>query len=86
MSLNCLRSTIAIVLLMVFQQSLNAQLPDLTAETIADYRNAIEPTVEESSFLRIKWFSELRKAVQEANTTKKPLLIYVMNGHPLACT
>jgi len=86
MSLNCLRSTIGIALLMVFQQSLNAQLPDLTAETIADYRNAIEPTAEESSFLKVNWFAELGKAVKEANTNEKPLLIYVMNGHPLACT
>jgi hypothetical protein len=73
-------------LLFHFELTLNAQLPELTSVTFADYRNAIEPTAKESSFLKVNWFAELGKAVQEANTREKPLLIYVMNGHPLACT
>lgn len=77
---------LAVWMLMGFQQNLPAQLPNLTLDTISKYRNAIEPTAEESAFLNINWFSALGDAVRTSNDTKKPLLIYVMNGHPLGCT
>lgn len=63
-----------------------AQLPQLSPDTLSDYRDAIEPTSDESAFLDIDWYSQLGPAVREAHKTEKPLLIYVMNGHPLGCT
>jgi hypothetical protein len=66
--------------------ALSAQLPDLDVETFGDYRNAIEATSEETLFLNIRWQSTLRQAVKQAAEAEKPLLIYVMNGHPLGCT
>lgn len=69
-----------------FLNALCAQLPNLDLETFGDYRNAIEATSEETLFLNIRWQSTLCQAVKQAAETEKPLLIYVMNGHPLACT
>ena len=58
------------------------QLPDLNLNSMARYRTAIEPTEQESEFLNVDWIAQLRQGVQEAHRTEKPLLIYVMNGHP----
>ena len=63
-----------------------AQLPSLDFSTMDQYRNAIEPTAEETAFLKIDWRSQLQDAVARAYESDKPLLIYVMNGHPLGCT
>lgn len=63
-----------------------AQIPPLDQSTFDRYRNAIEPTGDETAFLGINWQSQLSRAVQRAYESEKPLLIYVMNGHPLGCT
>ena len=63
-----------------------AQLPPLDITTINRYQTAIEPTEDEVAFLKIDWKSQLSKAVAMAHASEKPLLIYVMNGHPLGCT
>ena len=63
-----------------------AQLPSLDQTTIDQYQTAIEPTDDEVAFLKIDWKSQLSKAVAVAHASEKPLLIYVMNGHPLGCT
>jgi hypothetical protein len=34
----------------------------------------------------IRWRPELRKAAAEAERDRKPLLIWAMDGHPLAAT
>jgi|GEM_PF-980290 len=83
-----LTSVLAIVstsILILHTQAL-ADLPPFTPQTIERYREAIEPTPAETAYLDIDWYSELRPAVQQAHRTQKPLLIYVMNGHPLGCT
>ena len=63
-----------------------AQFPELNAKTVESFKNAIEPTEDESAFLKIAWESQLGQAVTKAYRGEKPLLIYVMNGHPLGCT
>jgi hypothetical protein len=83
---NCVRVATLILVFAGLPHQLPAQLPELTTETMAQYRAAIEPTAEERSFLEIDWFSELCPAVQEAHRAERPLLVYVMNGHPLGCT
>ncbi len=40
----------------------------------------------ESDTREIRWRPELRKAAAEAERDRRPLLIWAMNGHPLACT
>ena len=63
-----------------------AQLPPLSQSTYGRYQTAIEPTEDEVAFLNIDWKSQLSNAVSLAHQSDKPLLIYVMNGHPLGCT
>ncbi len=60
--------------------------PELTAETFAGIRDFILPSTAESAWRDIGWYPSLWGAVVEAHAQKKPVLLWAMNGHPLACT
>ena len=60
--------------------------PELTDETFAGLRDFIIPSKEESAWRDIGWYPSLWGAVVEAHAQKKPVLLWAMNGHPLACT
>ena len=47
---------------------------------------AILPRADEERWRRIPWRPVLWDAVLEANARDKPVLFWVMNGHPMACT
>ena len=81
-----IRVSVVLALLVTMAGSAIAQLPLLDKTTIDLYQTAIEPTDDEVAFLKIDWKSQLSKAVAVAHESEKPLLIYVMNGHPLGCT
>ncbi len=61
-------------------------LPTLDAETFDRWLRYVRPTPEELAYSKIDWRPELWPALREANDLDKPLLIWVMNGHPLGCT
>ncbi len=63
-----------------------AAAPDLNEGTFAKWRDYIRPSERELRWLKIPWRAAVWPAVLEAQQTDKPLLIWAMNGHPLACT
>jgi hypothetical protein len=60
--------------------------PELNDQTYAKWRDHISPKPEEVSWEEIPWRSTLWDAVIEAREREKPILLWAMNGHPLACT
>jgi len=58
---------------------------DLDAERFAKLRDQIRPGREELKWQAIPWHIALRDAVVAAQQQEKPILLYAMNGHPLAC-
>lgn len=47
---------------------------------------AVLPTSAEERFLAIPWRLDLTEARAEAARTKKPIFLWLMNGHPMGCT
>ena len=69
------------------QPGLDAPQPaKLTLESIGAWRAIIEPNDESCVDLKIDWETTVRDGARRANVERKPLMIYVMNGHPLGCT
>ena len=62
------------------------RLPDLNEGNFAAIRDHILPTKEELKWQAIPWRSSFWNAVTEAQRNEKPILAWMMNGHPLACT
>lgn len=47
---------------------------------------AMLPTAEESKWLSIPWRTDLGQARADAMRERKPIFMWIMNGHPLGCT
>jgi hypothetical protein len=58
----------------------------LNDETYAPLRDDILPRPEELRWQAIPWRLTLREGLEEARKAGKPVLLWVMNGHPFACT
>ncbi len=60
--------------------------PVLTTENAAAVRDRVLPTAAEGAWQRIPWRTSLWAAAVEAQEKDRPILLWAMNGHPLACT
>lgn len=59
---------------------------ELTEENYAKWRDYTLPKASEERWRNIPWFPTFNEGVAEAQKAEKPILLWVMNGHPLACT
>lgn len=60
--------------------------PELTRETYAELAALVRPSTAECAWRAPGWRPSFGAAVAEARVEKKPILLWAMNGHPLACT
>ena len=58
----------------------------LTEQTFAAWRDHISPTAAELRWTQIPWLTTFGDGIAQADSQDKPLLLWVMNGHPLGCT
>ncbi len=65
---------------------LSFQVPEIDESNLAQWRDRIRPKTSELAFEDCDWKPTFWEAVVEAQTTAKPILLWAMNGHPLACT
>jgi len=56
------------------------------AQDPAKVRDQVLPSKEELAWQSIAWRPTLWDAVVDAHREKKPILLWTMNGHPLALT
>lgn len=61
-------------------------MQELSDETYQDIRDAVVPRPEELRWRQIAWRPSLWEAVVAAHKQEKPILLWAMNGHPLACS
>ncbi len=60
--------------------------PVLDAATFAQHWQHVVPRADELAWREIPWLGALAEAVVQAHAQDKPILLWAMNGHPLACT
>jgi hypothetical protein len=61
------------------------QMPQLSAD-YAKHREQILPNPKEQSYRKISWRTSVLHGIVDAQRSDKPLMIVLMNGHPLGCT
>ncbi len=59
---------------------------ELREADLDKWRDLISPTSDELAFERIAWSPSLGEGFERASVEKKPLLLWMMNGHPLGRT
>ncbi len=62
------------------------QVPEPSAENFAQWRDHIRPKASELAFEDCSWKPTFWEAVVEGQARAKPILLWAMNGHPMACT
>lgn len=62
------------------------QIPKIDESHAEHWKQLIMPTEDDLAFEAIPWFSTLEAGLRAADKEQKPLLLWVMNGHPLGCT
>ncbi len=58
----------------------------ITEDNYASIREQILPKQSELAWMQIPWRPSFHEGVAEARAQGKPVLLWVMNGHPLGCT
>ncbi len=58
----------------------------IVASNYASFCEQVLPTQSELAWMQIPWRPSFHEGVAEAQAQGKPVLLWVMNGHPLGCT
>ncbi len=67
-------------------ESTRGDLYELNDANWIAWRDHILPAEADVAWERIPWIAALGDGVRRANAEDRPVLVWVMNGHPLACT
>lgn len=60
--------------------------PGLVDQSFAAWRDRIRIDDSELAYAQLPWLTTYHDGLQKAAANGKPLLLWVMNGHPLGCT
>ncbi len=56
------------------------------SDECAKVRGLVLPNPNEATFRTISWRTSVLQGIVEAQKSDRPVMIYLMNGHPLGCT
>jgi hypothetical protein len=74
------------VSLIVVLAGAEGSLVELNDKTFDSWRDRIRPKAAERCFETVHWLPTFWDGVMTAQKEDKPILLWAMNGHPLACT
>ena len=75
-----------LLLIVLYGCTQNQQPFDLNINTYGMWQEFIRPTKDELAWAEIPWRSTFYDRLVESDREQKPLLLWVMNRHPLGCT
>ena len=81
-----MRLAIALLAVLAVDSMAQERKPLLNEDSYDKTHNSIVPGERELRWMEIGWRPTFWEAVVEAQREKKPVLLWAMNGHPLACT
>ena len=77
---------ISFFIILLIGCSHNNEQFQLNETTFKMWRDFIKPTRDEMAWSEIPWETTFYNGLIESDKEQKPLLLWVMNGHPLGCT
>tara|TARA_B100000427_G_scaffold114072_1_gene94612 strand:- start:185 stop:442 length:258 start_codon:yes stop_codon:yes gene_type:complete len=78
--------TILLISFLFFSCSKDLGEFQLNKGTYKMWKKFIKPTKDELSWTQIPWLTTFYDGLIESDRQQKPVLLWVMNGHPLGCT
>ena len=58
----------------------------LAGRSVDEWSEALEPSPDARAWLDIPWHATFHDGLAAADAADRPLLLWLMNGHPLGCT
>ena len=58
----------------------------LTDANYTELRDQVHPTADELAWQKIPWRASVWDGIVEGQKSDRPILLWILNGHPLACT
>ena len=85
---SCITATLATLVLTALGLAATPEnaTPVPTEDNFQKWFDYIRPKKEELAYRAINWRPTLWEGVVEGHQADKPILLWAMNGHPLACT
>ena len=77
---------ILFIIVFILSCSKNEDKFFLNTDNYNMWKDFIKPTEKELAWTQIPWRSTFYDGLIDADNSQKPLLLWVMNGHPLGCT
>jgi hypothetical protein len=65
-----------------FQSTTNEDVPTLSDQTYEKWFRYVAPDTKAHAWRKIGWRTSFYEALKEAQKTQRPILLWVMNGHP----
>jgi hypothetical protein len=62
------------------------RVPVLATKSFAAWRDRIRIDDAELAWAQLPWLTTYHEGLEKASEQARPLLLWVMNGHPLGCT
>ena len=62
------------------------EAPALSPESLRAWSAHLAPTPAEDRWRQIPWRQTIGDGLADASRQEKPMLLWLMNGHPLGCT
>jgi hypothetical protein len=59
---------------------------NLTDANYTQLRESVHPTAAELGWRNIPWLPSVWDGIVEGQKSDRPILMWILNGHPLACT
>jgi hypothetical protein len=59
---------------------------DLTDANYTKLRDYVHPTADELAWRKIPWVPSVWDGIVEGQKSDRPILMWILNGHPLGCT
>lgn len=75
-----------LLLALAAPQQAPADAPALRLADLDRWSAHLQPDPEDLRFARIPWEPTFMDGVRRADEQQRPLLLWLMNGHPLGCT
>ena len=67
-------------------QAAAPSLPDVSVADLDTWRSHVRPDASEAAAESIDWLPDMVSGLRRSEAEGRPLLLWLMNGHPLGCT
>jgi len=72
--------------LLIASAAVEMDEPRIAGRSLEEWVGSLAPNAAETAWEQIPWLSSYNAGLRVAGEQSRPMLLWLMNGHPLGCT